>query len=213
MHLPPRTQPLQAARTFLAFTLIDVVAAVAALGLLAAVQVPSLINSQTGAQRAICLNNHRQLAKAWLAFAEDNDGRLPGNLDGGSNLINTNRTWCVGWLDLGLATADNTNWMIMLSSQLGVYTRSPEVYKCPADRSLGPVAVGSKHPRVRSVSMNTYIGDRSQPYTSGYRQFRTLGEIVEPSPRNALVFLDEREDSINDGCFQHRHGRLRSQKP
>ncbi len=202
MRLPCRpTHHLDSVRAPLGFTLVDLVASVAALGLLAAVQVPSLINSQSAAQRAVCLNNHRQLARAWLAYAEDNGGRLPGNLDGGSNIGGTNRTWCVGWLDLYNSTPDNTNWTILLASQLGAYTRSHEIYKCPADRSLGPVPGGSKLPRVRSVSMNSYMGERGGPYTSGYRQFKTLDEIVEPSPSNALVFLDEREDSLNDGWF------------
>ena len=202
MRLPCHiTHRLDRVRAPLGFTVIDLVATLAALGLLAAVQVPSLINSQTAAQRAVCLNNHRQLARAWLAYTEDNDGRLPGNLDGGSNLGITNRTWCAGWLDLYSPTPDNTNWAIMLASQLGAYARSHEIYKCPSDRSLGPVPGWSKHPRVRSVSMNCYLGERSGPYTAGYRQFRYLGELVEPSPSNALVFLDEREDSINDGWF------------
>ena len=105
------------------------------------------------------------------------------------------------WLDLIGATPDNTNTTLLLASQLGAYSRSPQIYRCPADRSVGPVPGGSSEPRVRSVSMNSYMGERSAPYTSGYRQFKNLAEIVEPSPRRALVFLDEREDSINDGWF------------
>jgi prepilin-type processing-associated H-X9-DG protein len=196
MHLPCRiTHCLNTDRAPLAFTVVDLVATLAALGLLAAVHAPSLINSQTAAQRAICLNNHRQLARAWLAYAEDNHGRLTDSQDTVAS------TWCAGWLDLMQATTDNTNTTLMLASQLGPYARSPQIYKCPADRSVGPVPGGSKLPRVRSVSMNSYLGESSGPYTSGYRQFKTLDEIVEPSPGNALVFLDERDDSINDGWF------------
>ena len=49
--------------------------------------------------------------------------------------------------------------------------------------------------------MNSYVGQRSSSYTSGYRQFRLLSEIVAPSPAELFVFIDEREDSINDACF------------
>jgi prepilin-type processing-associated H-X9-DG protein len=36
----------------------------------------------------------------------------------------------------------------------------------------------------------------------GYKAFGKLSEIIEPAPSKALVFIDEREDSINDGVFQ-----------
>jgi prepilin-type processing-associated H-X9-DG protein len=196
MHLPrrPTCRP-NPVRATSGFAVVDLIVALAALGLLAAVQVPSLINSQTAAQRAICLNHHRQLALAWLAYAEDNGGRLPDSQD------SVNSTWCAGWLDLVNPTPDNTNTTLLLESQLGPYVHSYQIYKCPADRSVGPVQGGARLPRVRSVSMNSYLGESSGPYTSGYRQFKTLDEIIDPSPSNALVFLDERDDSINDGWF------------
>jgi prepilin-type processing-associated H-X9-DG protein len=49
--------------------------------------------------------------------------------------------------------------------------------------------------------MNSYLGKRSYPYTSGYRQFTLMSEIVDPRPAQAFVFLDEREDGINDAWF------------
>jgi hypothetical protein len=45
------------------------------------------------------------------------------------------------------------------------------------------------------------MGVGTFPYTSGYRSFSKLGEIISPTPAKAFVLLDEREDSINDGWF------------
>ena len=56
-------------------------------------------------------------------------------------------------------------------------------------------------PRVRSVSMQSYMGDRGGPFSGGYTQFRKYSQITIPSPARAWVFIDEREDSINDGWF------------
>jgi len=59
-------------------------------------------------------------------------------------------------------------------------------------------------PRVRSISMNGYVGNPlsdGRPYTSGYWNFKTFGEMMSPSPSKCWLFLDEREDSINDGWF------------
>jgi prepilin-type processing-associated H-X9-DG protein len=183
------------------FTHHDALALVAGLGLLAAVQVASMVNTRSAGDRAVCRDNLRQLSRAWSLYAEDNRGAFAGNLDGGSSLSLTNATWAVGWLTLDTATRDNTNWMVLMQSQLGRYAGSHKIYKCPADNSLGPVPGGVRQPRVRSISMNSYVGQRSGPYTSGYRQFRTLDEIPEVPPARLFVFIDEREDSLNDGAF------------
>jgi len=109
----------------------------------------------------------------------------------------TNQTWCVGWLNNSSFTPDNTNVLFLLNSQLGKYAGSAGVYKCPADLSLSKGKTGS--PRVRSISMNGYLGERGGPFSAGYWQFKKLGAI--PRPSQTWVFVDEREDSINDGWF------------
>jgi prepilin-type processing-associated H-X9-DG protein len=50
--------------------------------------------------------------------------------------------------------------------------------------------------------MNGYIGERAAPYSSAYKLFRITSEIIDPTPARAFVFIDEREDSINDGLLQ-----------
>jgi prepilin-type processing-associated H-X9-DG protein len=186
-----------------AFAFRDLVALLAAVAILAALHLPSHANHRIATKRATCLANLQQLTRGWLLYTEDNQGRFTGNLDGDAarQLSNSNRTWAIGWLELHTSRADNTNWVALLHSQLGSYTRARDVYRCPADFSAGPIPGGGRELRVRSFSMNSYVGDRSQPYTAGYRQFRTLPDIVDLTPAQLFVFLDEREDSINDGAF------------
>jgi prepilin-type processing-associated H-X9-DG protein len=183
-----------------AFTLQDLLVLLATVTLLVLLHLPSHANHRVAGQRASCLENLRQLTRAWTIYAEDNQGKLTGNLDG--TTTNTNLTWAVGWLVLRSERTDNTNWVALMHSQLGEYLPSHSVFKCPADLSLGPVPGGQRLPRVRSYSMNTYLGNRHFPYTSGYRQFRHMSDIIDPTPAQLIVFLDEREDSINDACFQ-----------
>ena len=58
-------------------------------------------------------------------------------------------------------------------------------------------------PRVRSISMNNFVGDPSQSInSSAVSKYPTYLKTTSiPSPSLTFVILDEREDSINDGVF------------
>ena len=49
--------------------------------------------------------------------------------------------------------------------------------------------------------MNAYIGPRDGWQTGGYKNFPKESDISGISPAELFVFIDEREDSINDGFF------------
>jgi hypothetical protein len=87
-----------------------------------------------------------------------------------------------------------------MQSRLGPYTKSPGIYKCPADRSQVTMG-GRKYSRVRSVSMNTDIGGDGRWNDSRYREMRKMSDITAPSISQQWVLIDEREDSINDAFF------------
>ena len=108
----------------------------------------------------------------------------------------------MGWLDYARPVPDNTNTVYLMNSHLWPYHRTLAIWRCPADRSTSRHG-GRLYPRVRSVSMNGWLGYNSEAWDgpAGLIVYKKLSQMIHPSPADIWVILDEREDSINDGWF------------
>jgi prepilin-type processing-associated H-X9-DG protein len=91
---------------------------------------------------------------------------------------------------------DSTNTACLKAGTLWAYNSSPGVYRCPSDKS-----VTAGVPRVRSYSINGWMGGTPLPGQDNFRVFKKETDIVNPSPAQAAVFIDEHEKSINEGWF------------
>jgi prepilin-type N-terminal cleavage/methylation domain-containing protein/prepilin-type processing-associated H-X9-DG protein len=192
----------------MAFTLIELLVVIAIVAILAALLLPVLNKGKQKAWQTGCQNNVRQVQLGWTMYAHDFNDNLPHNSAGaGAGLTSDNPGWVAGnmWLnsDYGQDLTESTNLDFLVGGQyvqfgsIGGYIKNPAVYRCPADSSLVTIG-GQDYPRVRSISMNNYMGAPEPP---GFRCFMKMQQIVAPGPADAWVFIDENANSINDGLF------------
>ena len=58
------------------FTLIELLVVIAIIALLMAILIPVASGARERGQRVVCLSNLRQLTMAWIAYADDHDGKI-----------------------------------------------------------------------------------------------------------------------------------------
>ncbi|HPC93791.1 MAG TPA: DUF1559 domain-containing protein [Sedimentisphaerales bacterium] len=198
-----------------AFTLIELLVVISVIALLLALLVPALRAAREQARRAVCLSNLRQLTLAWIAYADQHDGRLAGGSAFSPGTVGTQTGPGEGskkyrtlkpWMGLAFNYPESRSALIanLDKGTLWPYIQDIDVYRCPAGRSghwaTYQVVAGANAFPVEGTSTN-YDPEVSMV---GVRVGRTvlhlsqLSDIVSPGPALRAVFTDAGQTS---SCF------------
>ena len=155
----------------------------------------------------------KQLDLCWTMYSGDNSDYLVPNWVLSSS-ASPPEAWVGGNMKL---LPDATNVVTVQNSRLYAYSASPAIYQCPSARP--PSVAGANITPVRTVSLNGRMGaaaggDSSSAGplnttaisvgVSGYDGFKKQSSIRGPSPSDALTFIDESINTIDDGIFYTR---------
>jgi len=198
------------------FTLIELLVVIAIIAIIASLLLPALVIAKMKAQGTYCVGNYRQMMLAWSMYSHDYNDYLAPNSDFGNEGKDLdNPAWVAGtmsYLTDPVSLSENTNTDFLIGpdyaqfGSLGPYTKNASLYHCPGDKSQVIADDGTVYKRVRSISMNGWVGydtrDWLQPAVPpNFKLNFKMTDLGQPGPASTFVFIDEREDSINDGWF------------
>jgi prepilin-type N-terminal cleavage/methylation domain-containing protein len=192
-----------------AFTLVELLVVIGIIAILIAILMPALRRAREQANEIACASNQRQLMMAFLMFAADQKGHLPGNFTDHANPDADKRAWLLNYQE-----------PVTNAPQGGTiykYLKSKDVYRCPsipADAYMS--GRGSSNGQFDYVSFGVFTGAKlvnirqQSKYTdriTGRSELKYTPVITEEDTRALNLYNPEGLHNFGDRTADnHRKG-------
>jgi prepilin-type N-terminal cleavage/methylation domain-containing protein/prepilin-type processing-associated H-X9-DG protein len=182
-----------------AFTLIELLVVIAIIAILAAMLLPALSKSKQKAQGINCMSNLKQLQLCWIMFAGDNNDQMVPNIN--TAAIGSGSSWIEGNMQ---TYPDFTNTFNIQNGMLYNYSKNVGIYRCPTAKAVsigGVTAVAVRH-----YSIEGRMGGIITIPNQTFPNYTKTTQVLNPGPSDAMVFVEESANSIDDGYFAVQGG-------
>ena len=182
------------------FTLVELLVVIGIIALLISILLPSLSKAREAANAIKCQSNQRQIMMAFLTFANDHKGHLPGNWVDGSNTDPEKRAWL-----------RNNNEPFENAPQNGTiyrYLNTMDVYRCPSLHHEVTGAGGGSNGRFDYASFMVFTGAKVTQvrpharftYPAGAPDNGRVEELPTP-----IVCEEDPQGGVNGGNMEGGH--------
>ena len=181
------------------FTLIELLVVIAIIALLLALLMPALEKARELGRRAVCLGNLKDLALAWMMYADDNDGKIVNGeaadaqrerYDSLADKTYTEEPWAY---ETDPAANMYDQEQLIKAGALFAYTKNPKVYRC----------TGGKANHARTYSITNPLNGR--PFNNETAMMWVKNRSLVRRPHERVVFIDEGQTLMNTNTAPGRN--------
>ncbi len=167
---------------------------------------PVVSKSREQARATQCVNNMKQLDLAWLLYTFDNNDRLVPNWIPNSS---ASPAWCNG----NIQYPNCTNVSGITTGLLFPYLLQISPYHCPdavlvhgqfqqrTCAMIDRMGAGNAGDAARFGVFDSGVSDFSGSLETEFPIYKKFTQIKNPSPADAVVFVDESQQTVDDCIF------------